>query len=187
MTHLRHIASNGWVLVLTAALPVLVATPAATSTSVTSAAVATHGTPATSASATSTTPATRATTAAAAQDGVVRRVVEPPPPNGAAIFKMWCASCHGMTAQGNGALAPMLKRVPPDLTLIATRNGGTFPTARIRRIVDGREVESHGDPEMPIWGTAFKSTVDGYTEASVRARIDAVVAYLESIQKRNAH
>jgi mono/diheme cytochrome c family protein len=107
--------------------------------------------------------------------------------DGAALFKTWCASCHGMTAQGNGALAPMLKRVPPDLTLIAAKNGGIFPSARIRRIVDGREVESHGDPEMPVWGSAFRSSKDGYTEESVRARIDAVVAYLESIQKRNAH
>jgi len=108
-------------------------------------------------------------------------------PDGAALFRTWCASCHGVTAQGNGALAPMLRRVPPDLTLIAGKNGGMFPTARIRRIVDGREVESHGDPDMPVWGSAFKSAKDGYTEESVRARIDAVVAYLESIQKRNAH
>lgn len=128
-----------------------------------------------------------AVSAVAAQEYTVRRVVQVPGQDGATIFKTWCASCHGMTAQGNGALAPMLTRVPPDLTLIAARNGGTFPTARIRRIVDGREVQSHGDPDMPVWGSAFKTTKDGYSESSVRARIDAVVAYLESIQKRNAH
>ncbi len=108
-------------------------------------------------------------------------------PDGAQLFKTWCASCHGLTAQGNGPLAPILKAPVPDLTLIAGQNGGLFPSARVARIVDGREVVSHGDPEMPIWGTAFKSTKDGYSEASVRARIDAVVKYLESIQKRNAH
>lgn len=107
--------------------------------------------------------------------------------DGAQLYKTWCASCHGLTAQGNGPLAPAMRRVVPDLTMIATRNGGIFPNARIRRIIDGREVESHGDPDMPIWGTAFKSTTSGYSEESVRARINAVVAYLETIQKRNAH
>ncbi len=108
-------------------------------------------------------------------------------PDGAQLFKTWCASCHGLTAQGNGPLAAIMKAQVPDLTQIADKNGGLFPSARVARIVDGREVVSHGDPEMPIWGTAFKSTKDGYSEASVRARIDAVVKYLESIQKRNAH
>jgi mono/diheme cytochrome c family protein len=107
--------------------------------------------------------------------------------DGGQLFKTWCASCHGLTAQGNGPLAPMMKAPVPDLTVIAGKNGGLFPSARVARIVDGRDVVSHGDPEMPIWGTAFKSTKDGYSEASVRARIDAVVRYLESIQKRNAH
>lgn len=108
------------------------------------------------------------------------------PADGASLYRAACASCHGITGQGNGPMAPMLKRVPPDLTLMASQNGGLFPTARIRRIVDGREVTSHGDPDMPVWGLAFKSTHDGYSEESVRARIDAIVGYLESIQKRNA-
>ena len=29
---------------------------------------------------------------------------------GAQLFRTWCASCHGVTAQGEGALAPLLKR-----------------------------------------------------------------------------
>ena len=112
---------------------------------------------------------------------------EPVRTDGAQLFKTWCASCHGLTGQGNGALAPMLKQAVPDLTQLAAKNGGVYPTARIRRIVDGREVAAHGDTAMPIWGTAFRSTQDGYSEASVRARIDALVVYLEGIQKRNAH
>jgi mono/diheme cytochrome c family protein len=107
--------------------------------------------------------------------------------DGAHLFKTWCASCHGVTAQGNGPLAPALKARVPDLTQIADKNGGLFPRARVARIIDGRDVVSHGDPEMPVWGTAFKSTEDGYSEASVRARIEAVVHYLETIQHRNAH
>jgi mono/diheme cytochrome c family protein len=108
------------------------------------------------------------------------------PVDGAELFRTWCSSCHGASAQGNGPLAPMLKTPVPDLTQIAGRNGGLFPSARVARIVDGREVVSHGDPEMPIWGTAFKTTKDGYSEASVRTRIEAIVKFLESIQRRNA-
>lgn len=119
--------------------------------------------------------------------GPAKPLPEPPGrPEGAQIFRTWCASCHGISGQGNGPLAPMLRRMPPDLTQLAAANGGVFPVARIRRIVDGRDVQSHGDPEMPVWGTAFKSTKDGFSDESVRARIDAVVAYVETIQKRNA-
>lgn len=107
--------------------------------------------------------------------------------DGAQLFKTWCASCHGLTAQGNGPLAQALKVPVPDLTQIAAMNGGLFPTARVARVIDGRDVGSHGDPDMPVWGTAFKSTREGYSEESVRARIEAVVRYLESIQRRNAH
>lgn len=107
-------------------------------------------------------------------------------PDGAQLYRTWCASCHGLTGQGNGPLAPMLKRMPPDLTVIASRNSGIFPTARIRRVVDGREVESHGDPDMPIWGAAFRTSEEGLSAEAVKARIDAIVAFLESIQKRNA-
>lgn len=114
-------------------------------------------------------------------------MADPPREEGAQLFKTWCASCHGRSAQGDGVLAPMMRQVVPDLTGIATRNGGVFPTAYVRRIIDGREVRAHGDPEMPVWGTAFRETAEGYSEAAVRARIDALVAYLDTIQRRNAH
>ena len=100
------------------------------------------------------------------------------------LFRTYCASCHGTDARGSGPLAEVMRRVPPDLTRFATRNGGVFPSERVRRIVDGREVASHGDRDMPIWGDAFKRTRGGLTEQEVRARIDAIVHYLEGIQER---
>lgn len=106
--------------------------------------------------------------------------------DGAQLFRANCASCHGPSAQGNGPVAPLLRNRPSDLTQIAILNGGTFPTARIQRVIDGRDVGSHGAPEMPVWGEAFKTTPGGYTEDSVRARIAALVKYLESIQRRLA-
>jgi mono/diheme cytochrome c family protein len=105
---------------------------------------------------------------------------------GSQLFRTYCASCHGANARGNGPLADTLRRMPPDLTKFTARNGGVFPSERVHRIIDGREVRAHGDTEMPIWGDAFKSTRDGLTPASAKARIDAIVAYLEAIQERAA-
>jgi hypothetical protein len=79
-----------------------------------------------------------------------------------------------------------MRRSPPDITGLALANGGVFPVERMTRIIDGREVESHGDREMPVWGDAFKSVRGGGSDEAVRSRIQAVLAYLQSIQKRRA-
>ena len=42
-----------------------------------------------------------------------------------------CADCHGEDARGNGPTAKNLTKVPPDLTLISKRGGGTFDHATI--------------------------------------------------------
>jgi hypothetical protein len=82
-------------------------------------------------------------------------------------------------------MASHLRNVPPDLTQYTKRNGGVFPSERVYRIVDGRDVASHGDREMPVWGDAFR--VPGGPGASVvKARIDAIVRYLAGIQERGA-
>ncbi len=107
-----------------------------------------------------------------------------PGTEGARLFQQHCAACHG--AKGTGAPATALRRSPPDLTLFTSRNGGVFPSERVARIIDGRDVPSHGDREMPVWGFAFRSTRDGLTQEQVAARIAAIVAYLEAIQRRNS-
>ena len=100
------------------------------------------------------------------------------------LFRAYCAVCHGVDARGAGPLVSELRRLPPSLTSYAVRNGGEFPNERLRAIIDGRTVSSHGDREMPIWGEAFKRTRDGLSEDAAKARIDAIVKYLEAIQER---
>jgi mono/diheme cytochrome c family protein len=101
------------------------------------------------------------------------------------LFSASCAVCHGADARGAGPLAGELRRLPPSLTSYAARNGGVFPSERLRTIIDGRRlVGSHGTSEMPVWGDAFKRTRDGLSEAAVKTRIDAIVKYLETIQER---
>jgi mono/diheme cytochrome c family protein len=103
---------------------------------------------------------------------------------GAILFRTYCASCHGADARGSGPLSDLLRNAPPDLTRFAARNGGVFPADRVTRIVDGSDVASHGNREMPVWGDAFTRTSRGLTEQAARARVDALVRYLEGIQVR---
>jgi mono/diheme cytochrome c family protein len=106
---------------------------------------------------------------------------------GARLFKTHCATCHGTTGRGNGPLAEHLRRVPPDLTKFTERNGGVFPSERVARIIDGRDVPAHGDRDMPVWGDAFRSARDGLPADAVTQRLDAITAYLAGIQQRSAN
>lgn len=102
---------------------------------------------------------------------------------GSATFRSYCAACHGADAKGEGPLAESLRTPPPDLTLLAKRNGGSYPDEKVYRIIDGRKpVKGHGGPDMPVWGDAFKSSYDGYSEVKVKEKIGALVEYLKSIQ-----
>lgn len=102
---------------------------------------------------------------------------------GSDLFRTYCATCHGTGAKGDGPLAEMLKVRPADLTRLAARNNGVFDAAMVARIVDGREpVKGHGGKDMPVWGDAFRQATGGSDEASIKARIDALVRHLQTIQ-----
>jgi mono/diheme cytochrome c family protein len=101
---------------------------------------------------------------------------------GAALYKAYCAVCHGTDGRGNGPMAPALKVQPPDLTRIAERNGGAFPMERVEKIISGEQAPSsgHGTREMPIWGPIF-SQVDRDQDLG-RVRIDNLTRYLKDMQ-----
>jgi len=103
---------------------------------------------------------------------------------GSQLFRTHCAPCHGTAGQGDGPIAAQMRRTPPDLTRFTARNGGMFPSERIRRIIDGRDVPSHGDREMPVWGDVFRIPRGEPATPAAVARIDAIVRYLEAIQER---
>jgi len=105
---------------------------------------------------------------------------------GRALFVTHCASCHGASGRGDGPGADEFKRRPTDLTQFAKRNGGVFNDAAIHRIVDGRTVKAHGNMEMPVWGDAFKWR-EGLDEDAIKARIEALVRYVASLQERTGH
>ncbi len=104
------------------------------------------------------------------------------------LYEQFCMDCHGMKAQGDGVLAEDLKVAPADLTTIALRRKGVFPDTEIREIIDGRRrVRAHGPLNMPLWGRQFGISVaspGGPNEAETRDKINALVDYLKSIQRK---
>ena len=103
---------------------------------------------------------------------------------GAQLVRTYCASCHGLSGRGDGPVAEAFRKPIPDLTQYTARNDGVFPTERVRQIIDGRGIAAHGDREMPVWGDAFRSEHGGLSTEEVKARIGAIVRYLEAIQQR---
>lgn len=105
--------------------------------------------------------------------------------NGGDLFRAYCVACHGPDAKGTGPLATSLGRKPADLTVLAGANGGTFPDEMAWRIIDGRNpVKGHGGGDMPVWGEALLRSQDsGGSETAVKARIDAIVDYLRTVQR----
>lgn len=106
--------------------------------------------------------------------------------SGAELYLRFCASCHGSQALGDGPVSRSLNVAVPDLTRIASRNGG-FPTALIRDVIDGRGVDmrAHGTREMPVWGYEFWIEEGGDVNAQKAARdaINRLVEHLRSIQR----
>lgn len=105
---------------------------------------------------------------------------------GAQAFRTYCASCHGPAGRGDGPVAAQLRQAPPDLTQFSARNGGVFPSVRLGRIIDGRDVAAHGIREMPVWGDAFMALPGRLTQQQVNERIEAIVKYLAGLQERPA-
>src|SRR6266545_3468178 len=87
------------------------------------------------------------------------------------LFEFYCAPCHGRSGTGNGPVAPALKVTAPDLTLLARRNGGTFPRERVEAFVtNGGNVltPAHGSSDMPVWGPVFRGLDPSDAQVKVR-------------------
>lgn len=104
---------------------------------------------------------------------------------GRVLYGRYCASCHGLAADGRGPVAPALSRPPSDLRRLGERYGTPLPADRIARFIDGREdVAAHGAREMPVWGDRFRAPEpeESGRKPAVDPRIVAIVVYLRSIQ-----
>ena len=101
------------------------------------------------------------------------------------LFEFYCSSCHGRDGKGGGHAASALKVPPPDLTTLAQRNQGKFPTDKVVAFIKGEgrlSTPAHGSSDMPVWGPIFKG-LDS-RDAVNAARIENLVKYIESMQAK---
>jgi mono/diheme cytochrome c family protein len=104
--------------------------------------------------------------------------------SGDEMYKEYCADCHGQTGKGDGPAAAALKTPPPDLTLLAKKNGGKFPAHHVRSVIDmGVAEAAHGTKDMPIWGPLFKA-ISGRDSRVVKLRISSLTDYIKAMQTK---
>lgn len=115
------------------------------------------------------------------------------PAAGRNTFLKLCASCHGKSGRGDGPMVTSLRQTPTDLTLLAKRHGGVFPSLRVSDSIDGRsapKVGPHGAREMPVWGTVLRRPAPeglakaGNTDRQARQQMADLLEYLARIQEK---
>jgi mono/diheme cytochrome c family protein len=111
----------------------------------------------------------------------------PPPSEGAgrADYQALCAGCHGDSGRGDGPVGRDLNPPPADLTQLAARNGGTFPTLAVMAQIDGY---THATQAMPEFGALLEGeTVLYETSPGVMtptpARLLDLANYVASLQR----
>ena len=72
-------------------------------------------------------------------------------PTGAEDYATYCAGCHGAGGKGDGEAAASFNPRPADLTTLAQKNGGVFPTTRVMAQIWGYKGKK-GQGVMPDFG-----------------------------------
>lgn len=102
--------------------------------------------------------------------------------SGQQAFERHCALCHGLDGRGSGPLADAMKLVPTDLTRLAARSNGEFPSNRVADVIrNGGAVLGHGSSAMLAWGTYFAEK--GQPKVG-KQRIAELVSYIKSLQQK---
>jgi hypothetical protein len=75
--------------------------------------------------------------------------------------------------------------VPPaDLTTLAQKNNGKFPSNHVAAVLSGQEeVTAHGSKDMPVWGPVFFRVSHGHP-TEVQQRIGNLTLYLKTLQRQ---
>ena len=106
---------------------------------------------------------------------------------GAQVFAENCAACHGANARGASDL-PTATGTAPDLTLIAQRNGGTFPEIETMATIYGPAYHQSRGTIMPEFGAGDLGPlvvveVEEGVGTPIPADLIALSEYLQSVQQ----
>ena len=101
------------------------------------------------------------------------------------MYTAYCAVCHGVDGKGRGPAAEALRVAPSDLTMLAKRNGGMYPSDHVTSSIRGdSHLPAHGAREMPAWGReVFWRMSQGQT-SEVQLRVSNLNRYIESLQAK---
>ena len=106
---------------------------------------------------------------------------------GAQDFAAYCSVCHGAAGKGDGALAAELAKKPADLTMLAAKNGGVFPTTRVMAQIWGYAGKK-GQGVMPDFGPLLDGELVLYDsgdgiETPTPIRLVQIAEYVKTLQK----
>lgn len=99
------------------------------------------------------------------------------------LYARYCADCHGSDARGAGPMPTALSEKVPDLTVLAQKNGGVFPRARVERLLTQTTPSriAHGGLSMAPWG--FVLSDRGRDTHAGKLRAQNLTRYLETLQR----
>lgn len=98
--------------------------------------------------------------------------------SGGRLFRTHCVACHGNDGRGSPSLVYTVG-LSMNLTTITSRGGGVFDRRRVFESI----ARPHGDRDsvMPSWQRSF--TRQGWSRYVTNKNIEALAAYIESIQQ----
>jgi len=106
------------------------------------------------------------------------------PASGSEMYSVYCAVCHGATGTGNGPAASAFAKPPTNLTMLAKNNNGNYPDRHVDAVLRfGTSVPAHGNIQMPVWSTLFRSLNSGDSDVRIQ-RVHNLVEYIRSIQAK---
>jgi len=104
--------------------------------------------------------------------------------SGQDMYNSYCAVCHGVDGKGNGPAASALKAPPTDLTALAQKKGGKYPSLHVSSVIRGEaDLPAQGSKDMPVWGPLFRRLSQGH-DAEVQQRIANLNQYIEGLQPK---
>lgn len=120
-----------------------------------------------------------------AAGGILLGCQPAPPVQREALYRRYCASCHGLLGRGDGPVAEHLTPKPPDLTKLKERYG-RYPLDEVMQAIDGRRtIRAHGESAMPVWGEVFEEEVKEapYTRRTALLKVQAIAEYIGTLQR----